>query len=230
MRPQNLFAAVAATLALASPGVTSAAAPKIPYPHAGTYNATTYSFTASASGDVIAYFAGGLASYDNKVGLLDNGKLTSAGYELDDKTSKVGEAFDLSAVKAGDKLVFVLDNVTLGAKAYSDPTMNFAYDHSWRFGGLYFGGDNHIYSTPYSASSDLFPGVPSGTYVGFEDQPYNLGSKGSDHDYNDEQFVFAISAAPEPSTWLLMIAGVGLTGAALRRKPRPALAALKSRA
>ena len=33
-----------------------------------------------------------------------------------------------------------------------------------------------------------------------------------------------VTAVPEPSTWALMIAGVGLVGFALRRRPRPAMA------
>jgi len=41
-----------------------------------------------------------------------------------------------------------------------------------------------------------------------------------------EPAVSAVSAAPEPAAWLLMVAGVGLSGAALRRRQRqfPAMA------
>jgi hypothetical protein len=35
-----------------------------------------------------------------------------------------------------------------------------------------------------------------------------------------ETIVSAVSAAPEPSTWLLMIAGVGLAGCVLRRREK----------
>ena len=34
------------------------------------------------------------------------------------------------------------------------------------------------------------------------------------------QYVFSYNAVPEPSTWTLLITGIGFAGAALRRKPR----------
>ena len=96
--------------------------------------------------------------------------------------------------------------------------MNVGYDESGA------PGHNHIYSTDYVGGDPALAGVPDGTYIGFEDERLPF----SDYDYNDEQFVFTdtqvvsvpegnpVSAAPEPSTWALMIAGVGLAGAALR--------------
>jgi hypothetical protein len=38
-----------------------------------------------------------------------------------------------------------------------------------------------------------------------------------------ETYVFALSAVPEPASWAMLIAGFGLTGAAMRRR-RPAMA------
>jgi hypothetical protein len=156
------------------------AADAIPYPSAGTPNPVTYTFTAAASGDVMAYFAGSTAAYHNQLGMLDNGVLTSAGYGLENHSSSLGQAFDLGHVTAGDTLVFVLHNLTLGMNAYSDPSLNTSYDLN---GSV---GHNHVYSTPYTATSPVFSGVPKGTFVSFEDLPF----PSSDFNYNDEDFVF----------------------------------------
>jgi hypothetical protein len=79
-------------------------------------------------------------------------------------------------------------------------------------------GVNHIFSASY-AGSDI---VPAGTYIGFEDL-----WKGGDFNYFDLSFVFqnvatkevsAVGGVPEPSSWAMLIAGFGLTGATLRRR------------
>jgi PEP-CTERM motif len=187
----------------------------IPYPDSGTYNSTVYSFTAASTGDVIAYFAGSGATYDNQLGMLDNGVLTSAGYGLDNHTSAIGQSFDLGHVTAGDSLVFVLHNLTLAANAYSDPSLNVAYDSPDDTIG-----HNHIYATTYTATPPLFAGVPAGMYVGFEDLPF----PGADFNYTDETFVFTnvqlAGAVPEPSSLALCgIAGViGLAVVRVRLK------------
>lgn len=206
-----LGGAVAALLSLGAAS-QSRAADVIPYPSVGTYNATTYTFTASATGNVVAYFVGGAsADYENKVGLLDNGVLTAAGYGLDNHSTAMGAAFDLGAVTKGDTLTFVLDNLTLGKQAYSNPALNAGYDSPTDTIG-----HNHIYSTAYTATSPLFTGVPAGTYVGFED----LAFPGADFGYEDEQFVFTniSTSVPEPATWAFMLIGVSAVGYALRRK------------
>jgi hypothetical protein len=200
----TLFAAGVAQVAHADP---------IPYPNVGSYNPITYTFTAATTGDVVAYIVGGFgASYENKMGLLDNGVLTSAGFGLDNHSSALGQSFDLGQVTAGDTLTFVLHNLSLGQDAYSDPSMNVAYD----LPGSAL-GHNHIYSTPYTATSPLFPGVPKGTYVAFED----LRFPGSDFNYNDESFVFTnVNSVPEPETCALLLAGLGVLGWVARRRGR----------
>jgi hypothetical protein len=46
----------------------------IPYPNVGTPNPAIYTFTATSTGDIVAYFAAGsTAAYDNQLGLLVNG-------------------------------------------------------------------------------------------------------------------------------------------------------------
>jgi hypothetical protein len=192
-----------------------ARADAIPYPHKGTPNAITYSFTAAANGDIMAYFAGSSASYDEQLGMLDNGVLTSSGFGLDDHTSSVGQAFDLGSVKAGDTLVFVLHVITPSfGYVYSDPTMNTAYDTN---GSV---GHNHIYSTAYTGISPILTGVPPGIFVGFED----LKFPSSDFNYADETYVFtdvqATPSVPEPaSLWpfAMGLLSIGLVGRRYRQ-------------
>jgi len=201
-----------AALILASCFAPVAQADVIPYGNSGSYNAATYSFTATSTGDVTAYFVGGgSAGYENQMGLLINGVLSSAGYGLDNHTSLLGDSFNLGSVTAGDVLTFVLHNLTLGQDAYSDPSMNVGYDTAGA------PGHNHIYSTAYTATSPSFLGVPPGTYAGFED----LRFPGSDYNYNDESFVFTNTTVrnqtvPEPSTLILF--GSTLLGFAWMRR------------
>lgn len=195
-------------------GAEAALAGVIPYPDSGSANPVTYSFNASASGNVLAYFTGSTAAYNNQLGLLDNGALTGAGFGLDDKTSTIGQVFDLGTVVAGDSLVFVLHNLTLGMNAYSDPAMNVSYDLN--SSGIH----NHIYSTAYDGASSALPGVPAGTYVAFEDLQFPQ----SDFNYFDETFVFTIHSdpsipvgVPEPSSFALFGGALLLGGIAFRR-------------
>jgi hypothetical protein len=204
----------ACVLALGSPRPAHAA-DAIPYPNSGTYNPITYSFTAATTGDVVAYFIGGSqAGYTNEMGLLVNGVQSPAGFGLNNHASNVGDSFDLGPVTAGDSLVFILNNLSLGQQAYSDPSMNVAYDSPD------VTGHNHIYSTPYTATSPVFGSVPAGAYVAFEDLPF----PGSDFNYDDESFVFTNvgttpSTVPEPSS-LALLAGMIVPGAAsvIRRR------------
>jgi hypothetical protein len=202
-------------LALAITAVADA--DSIPYPNPGTYNAQTYTFSAISTGDVIAYFAGTDAAFDERLGLLINGVQTSAGFGLDNHTSTIGQSFDLGHANAGDTLVFDVKVVSppLGI-IYSDPSLNVPYDEAGETIG-----HNHVYSTAYTATSPIFPGVPPGLYVGFEDEQFPF----SDFSYADETFVFTnarIGAVPEPSSFALAVlstsAGVIVWGLWRKRK------------
>ena len=172
----------------------------------GSENPQSYSFTASSSGDLIAYFAGSGAAFENRLGLLVNGATTGL-FGLNNHTTAIGQSFNFGHVAAGDVLTFV-DLVTGYATWYSDPTMN-------------GGNDNHVYSTTVGAN-EAFAGSIAGTYVAFED----LIFPNSDFNYFDHTFVFAISAVPEPSTWAMMILGfAGVGYMTYRRRKIASLAA-----
>ena len=216
MRTKLLLAPLVVGAALLAANVAQAA-DAIPYPNSGAYNGVTYSFTAPATGDVVAYIVGGFsAGYENRLGLLVNGVDTGL-YGLDNHLSPAGDSLNFGPVTAGDTLTFVLDNVSLGRKAYSDASLNGAYDlPDWT------GGHNHAYSTVYTATSPVFAGVPMGTYVAFEDLQFGA----TDFNYDDESFVFTNATiipggVPEPATWALMLLGFGAVGLMTRRGRTP---------
>ncbi len=186
-------------LALATGG---AMAGTIPYPGGGTVNPVNYTFNAAGSGDLVAYFMGSGASFDEQVGVIVNG-VDRGILGLDDHSSHVGDSVNFGHVDAGDTLVFYDDVLSTGNKFYTDTSLN--SDHI-----------NHTYSTGYTSGT---PGVPAGTYVAFEDQ---LG--GGDLNYFDDTFVFTnvstTTSVPEPSNVGLLMAGLGLLAVAARRRSR----------
>ncbi len=208
-----------ATIALlALPLSARASSLQIPYSDTGHYNATTYTFTADATGDLIGYFVSkGTAVYNDRVGVLVDGILSSNGFGLDNQSSRFGESFNFGEVKKGQALDFVLEDMTHGHEAYSDASQNLAFDENDDSVG-----HNHIYSETYAGGLIDGFAVPKATYVGFEDEAFPH----SDFNYNDDAFVFtnttaqSISAAPEPSIWLLMVAGIGGIGLMLRQVKR----------
>lgn len=180
--------------------LATAAKAEVVYPNPGTENPTTYTFTPTSNGSLTAYFYGSGASFSETLGLLVNGQ--KRGIALDNHSSTYGEAYDFGNVSIGDKLVFYIDVETTGYTYYSDIKMN-------------SDGVNHIYSTAFNGDGK----IPAGTYVGFED--LSLHQTGwNDNNYTDEQFVFTVTAVPEPSTWAMMILGfAGIASTYRRRKP-----------
>jgi hypothetical protein len=204
MMMRRIAPTVISLIAIGLAGPSSVRADLIPYPNMGHYNSTTYTFVAASTGDVIGYFAGTDALFDNQVGLLVNGVLTPAGYGLDDHSSSIGQAFDFGHVNAGDTLVFDLHVLSLGAHVYSYPSLNVPYDAPGETVG-----HNHVYSTAYTATSPILDSIPVGRYLAFEDQSF----PNSDYSYADENFVFTnVQLAPVPEPAGLISAGLGLGG------------------
>ena len=198
---QVSFSRIAAAAALAASSLCAHAGP-IPYPNAGVENPTLYSFTATSTGNIGAYFfSGGGASYTNELTMLVNGVATGI-QGLNNQTSAYGAYLDLGTVTAGDVLVFVMVNLSPGGIGpwYSDKSLN-------------SDGINHIYSTDFAGDGT----VPGGTYVAFEDL-----DGGGDFNYNDLAFVFTnvstSTGVSSPSPLSLLIAA-GAAAALLRRKP-----------
>jgi hypothetical protein len=163
-----------------------------------------YTFTAAATGNITAYFAGASANNTSDLGMLVNSVSTGLFGLQNNPDPALGTSFVLGFVTAGDVLTFQLRTLNPAqGSAFSDPTLNGPFD-----GG---NGIQHVYSTAYTATSPIIgpPGViPAGTtYVGFEDLP-----GGGDRDYNDLQFVFTNVAVNVPDPVPGPIAGAGLPG------------------
>lgn len=215
-----LLTTVSAGLMMSIGLLQSALAGTIPYPDSGTINSQNYTFTASATGEIVGYFYSQTpAAFDESVAMYDVTTSTLSAYGLPNHSTATGASFDFGAVSAGDVIEFQIEitgnsQSELGDVISSNPSNN-------------ADGTNHIYSTDSSgvpASS-----IPAGTYVGFEDL---LAFNSSDFNYTDEQFLFVdtgdtsgtggvtINNAPEPTS--LAIIGSGLAALGVRRRRRKA--------
>lgn len=205
-------------LSLAAVGLVCLAAPAIalptPYGSPGTVNPVMYSFVATGTGPVTAYFVGQTAGFGSKVGMsVNGGPVAFSDFGLQNHLSAYGDAFVLGNATAGDILRFILavdmaggiGPIVEGDVDYylnSDPTLN-------------PGGDNHVFSSAYAGDLD----IPAGTYVGFEDiSP--LSAPGNDLDYDDHQFVFVgVRGVPVPDGGgTVLLLGMALGGLGLLRR------------
>jgi PEP-CTERM motif len=204
--------ALTSLLALAS---TFLLGDPIPYANIGQL-APDQSFTATHSGIVSAYFYSSSAGNDDRIILWDKTSGTRTVPSLDNHNSAAGSSVSLY-VKAGNSLIFVLDDVTPGQYLSSIDYFGVASPANYNDDGY-----NHAYSAPYSGGVS---GIPAGIYIGMEDLGVTSFKPltGSDLDYNDDNFVVTnITAAPtptpEPSTIILFGTGLVAAASALRRK------------
>ena len=198
MRAQFILSAfvIAVTASIA------ANADSISYANPGT-TAPSHQFNAIATGDLVGYFDGSSAAYDNQIDVFVNG-VQLGGYSLDDHTSAIGQSVNFGHVNAGDSIVFALNVLSEGYKLYSDAAMN--SDNM-----------NHTYATVFSGQTIGAAMIPDGVYLGFEDQLATI----SDLDYNDEDVVFSnvgMTANPEPMSFVLF--GTGLLALGLFRRKK----------
>ena len=199
------LAASGGLLALLFAGVTtSALAGAIPYANVGTI-APEVSVFASGDGGINVFYFGSGANFYDSVEVLDPTTGYDSGPILGNHATVLGAELTLGTgaggIKAGDQLVFFIDS----------PEGKFASLDSYSADGV-----NHAYLTNYAGGTVGGVSVPSGLYVGLEDQTNGF----ADFDYDDDSFVFTgvtapsmpVAATPEPSTLALL--GTGLLGAA----------------
>jgi hypothetical protein len=177
-------------------------------------NLNTYSFVATGSGNVTAYFVDETAGYGSVVGMSVNGAAPTV-FGLQNHTASYGDSLILGSVLAGDVITFIL-NVS------QDPAGPPPLDYVWSSDPTKNSdGLNHIYSSAYAGDSL----IPAGTYVGFEDLPAggdNLNQ--NDYDYDDHQFVFTgpfeARATPDGGSTIafLGLASLGMMAIRSRRK------------
>lgn len=179
----------------------------IPYADVGQQNADTYTFTATATGAVNAYFAMPTSAlYAEAVELVDNGVATN-NFVLINHSSSPGQEVLLGNVRQGDRLSFNLLVYTSGTYG-SGPSYMLSSTASQNLkanGGVDSSGNGeHIYSTSYTQGGGLVSSIPNGTYVAFED----LLAPGADFNYADESYVFTnvaeSSDVPEPASASLL--------------------------
>lgn len=108
----------------------------------------------------------------------------------------------------------------LGDEAYE-----VEYGNSFNDPGNYINLDARPIVITHSVGSDTINGLvifdQTSNYAGYWTTRYDQGlPQGSTEPY-DTVYLYRTSSAPEPSTWALMLAGVGLAGIALRARRRP---------
>lgn len=173
------------------------------------------SFTALNSGRIEVWFLGKNAGYTSMLSLKVNGVVSPYSPVFNNQTTVPGTSALLAHVSAGDTLEFLLSVLSPPAVAgnqFSSIAANNA------------DGNNHIFRAAYGGGDF---GLPTGayTYIGFEDIGGLFdGVYRNDWDYDDHRFAFSNIAdpnggVPEPASWVLMIAGFGLVGATVRRRP-----------
>lgn len=204
----------------------------IPYPSPGTEAPATSGFYVDRP-VIDGYFVGSDASYATEVFMIIGdgpGAITTQPFFFSATTSPGAYAVIYDSVAegtdiAGKRLTFGLNVYMDGAK--DDPT-GADRDFTLYLGDILNpGGIQRGYVTNWPGGyigGTLVSGSELGLsalYVAFEDDLEWI-----DFDYNDHQFVFRgmrmASETPEPSTWAMLVAGLGAVGLGAARRRRKA--------
>jgi hypothetical protein len=147
-------------------------------------------------------------------------------YEHSGVLDQFNDAFEGYALSPGKYLVSVSfdADATLATSSFVEGI--FIYDIDC--GGFICGGSDgplgwaYVRRSPrsFEAAVELRPAHRDGSLIFQADR----GVFSRIATFGPAGYTFAISSAPEPASWALMIAGFGLAGAALRRRPTPAIA------
>lgn len=148
----------------------------------------------ASGGTITATFQGSDAGYDSLLRVTAPGGYDS-GYFFPNHSTSVSSTFNLGSFVAGTLLDLQLYVLNTG--------------NTWHVGSASVNADsvihaNVVYDYPTTGS----------TFVGFEDL-----WGGGDYDYDDHMFIFTnVSAVPEPETYFMILAGLGLLGFMTPRK------------